>query len=113
MTRIYVAGPYSHPDPLIRERNTHVAMRAGLDVLQRGHVPFIPHLNHYFDIWAKDQGVVVSYEAYMAWDSAYLAVCDGVLILGHSPGVDQEVALAEQLGLPVFRSLADVPPPGR
>lgn len=113
MRRIYVAGPYIHHDPLVRERNTHAAMWARLDLLQQGHAPFIPHMSHYFDVWAQQQGVVVPYAAYMAWDAAYLAVCDGVLVLGRSPGVDQELAGAERLGLPVFRSMADVPPLGR
>jgi hypothetical protein len=113
MTRIYVAGPYSHPDPLVRERNTHAAMRAGFELLLQGHAPFIPHVSHYFDAWAQSQGIVVPYESYMAWDAAFLKVCDGVLVLGHSPGVEQERAEAERLGLPIYYSLADVPPRGR
>lgn len=110
MSRIYVAGPYSHPDPMVRERNTHAAMRAGLGLLQHGHAPFIPHLSHYFDVWAQQHGVVVPYETYMEWDAAYLSVCDGVLILGHSPGVEQELLEAERLEIPAYSSLADVPP---
>jgi hypothetical protein len=113
MRRIYVAGPYSHPDPAVREGNTHAAMSAGFHLLEQGHAPFIPHLSHYFDVWAQQQGVDVPYETYMAWDAAYLSVCDGVLVLGHSPGVEKELAQAERLGLPVLQSLTDLLPPGR
>ena len=36
--------------------------------------------------------------------------CDAVLRLpGDSTGADQDVAIAEQLGLPVYHELADIP----
>jgi hypothetical protein len=36
--------------------------------------------------------------------------CDAVLRLpGESTGADQDVAIAEELGLPVYRALEDVP----
>lgn len=113
MSRIYVAAPYSHPDPAVRQLRVERVLAVGLDLLQQGHAPFLPHLFHFFDAWAQQRTVVVPYAAYMAWDAAYLAVCDGVLGLGSSPGVAQEVAEAERLGLPVYRSPADVPPPRR
>jgi hypothetical protein len=104
--RIYVAGPYSHPDPEQRERHVQQAIRAGRELLRQGHAPFIPHLAHAFDQWCIEQGCPLSYEAYMRWDAAFLTQCEGLLLLGSSPGADREVELAVRLGIPVLSRLA-------
>jgi hypothetical protein len=105
MTRLYIAGPYSHPDPLQRERNTHAAFAAGLAAIKAGHAPFIPHLSHHFDQWAQAQGISIPYETYMAWDDAFLSVCDGLLSLGSSPGADRELERARSLGIPITKAV--------
>ena len=104
--RIYIAGPYSHPDPAVREQHVARAMQAGLGLLQAGHAPVIPHLNHYFDEWVVKQGIALSYEQYMRWDAALLEVCDGMLFLGSSPGADRELELAVRLGKPIVSRLS-------
>jgi len=113
MSRIYVAAPYSHPDPAVHQLRVERVLAVGLALLQHGHAPFLPHLFHYFDGWAQQQGVEVPYETYLAWDRAYLAVCDEVLVLGSSPGVEQEIAEAHRRGLPVYDALDRVPRQGR
>jgi hypothetical protein len=104
--RIYVAGPYSSDDPDQRLRNTERAMKAGRSLLSRGHAPFIPHLNHWFDAWATKQGMPVSYEQYLRWDAAFLEVCDALLVIGSSPGTETEIELASRMGLPILSPLA-------
>ena len=107
--RIYVAGPYSSIDRAERERNVARAMAAGLALLERGHLPFIPHLSHFFDQWAEAQGVAIPYETYMTWDIAFLERCEALLHLGSSPGADRELELAVRLGKPVYSRLSGLP----
>ena len=107
--RIYVAGPYSDPDPLTREQNVERAMAAGLALLDAGHFPFIPHLLHFFDAWATTQGRSIPSETYLRWDAEFLACCDGLLYLGASPGAERELELAVRLGMPVFSRMARTP----
>ena len=109
--KIYVAGPYSDHDPIVRDRNVEQAMAAGLALLDAGHFPFIPHLNHFFDAWARRQGRVIPYETYLRWDAAFLADCDGLLYLGSSPGAERELELAVRLGKPIVSRLAGASAP--
>ena len=111
--RIYVAGPYSGPDPIVRERNVERAMAAGLAMLEAGHYPFIPHLLHFFDAWATGQGRSVPYETYLQWDAEFLAGCEGLLYLGASPGAERELELAVQLGKPILSRFSAVLPTDR
>jgi hypothetical protein len=107
---IYVAGPYSAPSEHGRIANTERALAAGLSVMQRGHYPIIPHLSHWFDLWhEREHGQRLDGEVYMQWDFVLLMRCDALLYLAPSPGADRELALAESLGMPVYRTIDDVP----
>ena len=100
-TRIYVAGPYSKPDPT---HNVHVAVTLGQLLLDRGYVPFVPHVTHLWQLISPND-----YETWMDWDFEWLRTCDAVLRLaGDSPGADREVALANSLGIPVFHKVGDL-----
>ena len=44
MRRVYVAGPYSHPEPQEVEANIRAATHAGLLLRAVGLVPVIPHI---------------------------------------------------------------------
>jgi hypothetical protein len=113
---IYVSGPYS-PSPQDRtdeERaetvrtNIERARAAALEIVARGHLPFVPHTM--MQGW-EDGGLVQRAEA-MALSLAWLGRCDALLRLGPSPGADEELAEAERLGLPVFASTGEIPPAG-
>ena len=104
MKRIYVAGPLGPNDDERRAR-LDAALAAGASLVQAGLAPFVPHL------WpaAMHADGLAPYEAWMAYDFAWLDACDAVLrIPGHSPGADREVARARAAGLPVFSSIGEV-----
>ena len=54
--KIYIAGPYTpkgadiHDAARIAHKNAHRAIRAGISVIEKGHVPFIPHLTHFIHL---------------------------------------------------------------
>jgi hypothetical protein len=99
--RIYVAGPYTS-DP---EACTRTAIKAGDRILDAGHAPFVPHLAHFWDRLYTNR----SYEDWMMLDLAWLRAAHALLRLpGESSGADQEVALASELGIPVFQSMEDL-----
>jgi hypothetical protein len=64
--KIYIAGPYSSHDHAAVDTNVTAAIDAGIAVLKRGHVPFIPHLSHFVDLRATASGQPIGYEDYMA-----------------------------------------------
>lgn len=95
--RVYIAGPYSHGDVAVNVAN---AMRAGTLVLNMGHSPFVPHLNHYMHMFEPQ-----SYRTWIELDLHWVETCDVLWRLpGYSPGADQEEAHAYKCGIPVADS---------
>lgn len=99
--RVYIAAPYSRPDPL---GNTVHAMHVWDHLWVNGYAPFCPHWSHWQHLYKPR-----SYEEWLEYDNCFLPCCDAVLRLaGESAGADGEVALAESLGIPVYQSVADL-----
>jgi hypothetical protein len=97
---VYVAGPYTGDE----EGNVARALSAATVLLGAGLYPYVPHLSHYWEAQHAHH-----YEVWMELDFGWVRRCDAVLRLpGDSKGADREVALAERIGLPVFRSTDDV-----
>lgn len=96
---IYIAGPYTNPDPVLNTRN---AVHVGLRIYERtGAGVIIPHLSllahamhpHNIDYWYK-------------FDLALLAPCTALYrIEGQSTGADNEVAFAHEHDIPVYTKL--------
>jgi len=95
---IYIAGPYTYPDPV---RNTHRVIKVADDLIDNGFVPYIPHLTLLWHIVSPRQpGFWYDYDYHL------LKRCDAVLrIPGASMGADNEVKLAREHGIPVFESM--------
>ena len=91
---VYLAGPYSHPEPIAN-------MRTAIELADRLYdccAPFIPHLTGFWHLVSPR-----SYEEWLELDCQYLAVYDAVLRFGGgSLGADKEVKLAKDLRKPVF-----------
>lgn len=96
---VYLAGPYSKPDPVL---NMHEAIKVADRVLEFA-VPVIPHLT---GIWH-----MVSPKPYDEWleiDLQLMSRCDLVYRFGgESSGADAEVAKAHEWGITVVFSLAE------
>ena len=98
--RIYIAGPYtSNP-----EENVRKALSVADELLDRGLVPFIPHLAHWWEQLSPK-----NYETWVDYGLNWLEVCDCLYrIQGESPGADKETERARELGLPIFVTVEDV-----
>lgn len=109
--KIYVAGPYTAPTPEQVLANVNEAIRIGVELIEKGHTPFIPHLTHYVEMWQIENGAEnrLGYEDYLAWDLSWLAECDAIYVIARSPGVDRELAYAKSVEMPVFYALNWVP----
>lgn len=93
---VYLAAPYSEPDPVA---NTHRAIRIADALLQAGFTPLVPHLTLLWDIVSPK-----SYEEWLDYDRELLARCDAVLrVPGYSVGATRETRFAESLRIPVIR----------
>ena len=108
---IMVSGPFRHgsDDPEVWAGNLRAMHEAALEVHEKGHLPVIG-----VDVALPLIGVAGAQrydELMMPISLALAARCDAVLrIGGPSRGADQEVQVFVNKGLPVYRSVEDVPP---
>lgn len=98
---IYVAGPYTKPDPAA---NTRQAIIAG-DLLRRlGLIPFIPHLTHFWDKVCPHP-----YQFWLDYDFEWVKMCEALVRLpGYSSGADKEICYAGTINQPVFFSVREL-----
>ena len=112
---ILIAGPYrsgTGGDPALIARNLERLEKAAAPIHRLGHVPMIgewvalPILRGMEEADAADGDVM--------YETAHrlLQHCDAVLRLpGDSAGADKDVEIALERGLPVYRSLEEIPEP--
>jgi hypothetical protein len=105
---IYVAGPYSGKNPSEVEQNIRRAISAGVEIIRRGHYPYIPHLTHYVD-QVKDTVLHLSWDDHLDWGLAWLDRADALLYLAPSRGANIELEYAIKMNKLIFRSIDDIP----
>ena len=100
---IYVASPYTHPDPAVREARFQAACRAAAELIRQGKAVFAP-IAHSHPI--AQYGLPKDWSFWQACDRQHLEVCSEVVVLmldgwEQSRGVQAEIAIARELGKPV------------
>lgn len=106
---IYVAGPYSGSSREEIDQNVNRAIDVGIEIFNKGHFPYVPHLTDLIDKRAKEVGREMSWSDFMEWDSPWLRVCDALMFIGPSKGANMELEDAKHLGKTIFYSISDVP----
>ncbi len=101
----YLASPYSHPDPAIREGRYRAACAVAAILSARGDLVFSP-VAHGHGIGLSGR-LPVAWEYWQRLDLRMLASCDSLTVLcvagwRESVGVAAEIAFARELGLPVL-----------
>ena len=105
MKKVYVAGAISAPSIEDGLKNIRKGIVAGAELLNLGYSPYIPHLDYQFNL-VQDE-VYIDVETYYKHDLEWLKLCDCMLVLPgweNSRGVNNEIALAEQNGIPIYFS---------
>ena len=96
--RVYIAGPYTHGDWGLNQRR---AIQAAQEVLDRGHIPFIPHTMT--ATWS-----IVCGNNWIDFDLYWVEVCDALIRLpGKSNGSDTEVEFAKDNDIDVYMSVEE------
>ncbi len=113
---ILIAGPYrsgTGDDPTLMAANLHRLEEAAWPIFKAGHVPMIgewvalPVLRGAGATGVDDP---LAEQVFYPTAQRLLQHCDAVLRLpGPSTGADQDVAIAQQRGLPVYYDLDEIP----
>lgn len=99
--KVYIAGPYTQGDVAANVRR---AIEAADELALLGHVPYIPHLTHFWHLVSPKP-----YEWWLRYDAQWLEDCDVLLRLpGPSNGADTEVELAKERHMPVVHSIEEL-----
>lgn len=99
---VYLAGPYSKPDPVL---NTHQMLKIADAILEAGFVPLVPHLSLAWHLVSPKP-----YREWLEYDRQLMLRCDLVLrVPGESHGAAQELELAWSKGIPVIYTCSTVP----
>ena len=98
---VYVAGPYTNPDPVL---NTRVAINVADELTKLGHTPYVPHLTLFWHF--LDPHPIFFWYSY---DLEWLKKCDVLLRLpGESKGADKEEEFARAKGIRVVYDIDDI-----
>lgn len=100
---IYLASPYSHPDPAVREHRYRAASQATAALLHADLVVFSPIAHSHALV---EYGLPTGWAFWEHFDRAHLERCDLLVVLmlegwKTSVGVQAEIGLAREMGKPV------------
>lgn len=103
-TLVYLATPYSHPDPSVEQIRFEVVNRVAAKLMAEGEHIFSP-ISHTHPIALAGE-LPKNWEFWKEYDTAILSVCSKLIVLRQvgwewSKGVTEEVKIAESLGIPV------------
>ncbi len=110
--RIYVCHAYGRRRGLSMEalqRNVNASIRIGLEIIKKGHNPFIPNLYHYVHLMSNgtiDEGI------FFRLVSEWVRFSEA-LFVGSEPsdsqGVQAEIDMAKEIGIPIYYDIKEVP----
>lgn len=98
---VYLASPYSHPTPAVREARFRAVCQCAAEMMRRGMHVFSP-IAHAHPIAAH--GLPGDWEFWQTYDRLMLSRCDELAVLclpgwRESIGVREEIQIASELGL--------------
>lgn len=98
---VYIAGPYSSPDPVV---NTRQAIKVGEELVKLGHIPYVPHLTLFWHFLEPH-----SIDFWYSYDLDWLKKCDVLLRLpGVSYGADREEEFARSKHIRVIYDIKEL-----
>ncbi len=100
---IYLASPYSHESPAVEEERFHAVCARAAEMMRAGVHVFSP-IAHAHPI--SHYGLPGDWSYWEAYDRAMLTRCDALTVLRlpgweRSTGVQAEIQIARELGIPV------------
>ena len=100
---VYLACPYSHPDPAVRFMRAQQASRAAAELMKAGLAIFSP-LSHSHSI--AECGLQGDWEFWEPVDRPILTQCERMIVLKldgweQSVGVAAEIKIADELDIPI------------
>jgi len=102
---IYLASPYTHTDPKVRESRFHDACKVAGRLMQKGHRIFSP-IAHSHPI-ALSCGLPTEWGFWKKYDMEFLKLCSQLWIIqlkgwNESLGISKEIKISRRLEKPIY-----------
>lgn len=104
---IYLACPYTHADPLVREKRFHQATLAAAHLIESGLIVYSPiTMTHPIDVVLAGEGETLGSEYWVRFDEAFMEMCTRMLVLKlagweASNGIRREMEWFRRRGRPI------------
>ena len=103
----YLASPYTHADPAVREARYVAACKVAAELMLAGKVIFCPIAHSHPISEHMPEGCAVDPDLWKKQDEPYVGVCDELIVLRlrgweKSGGVAHEIKEATARGIPVI-----------
>ena len=105
--RIFVSHPYGRRRGLSGKElqdNVDNSIRYGIEIIKKGHNPFIPLLYHYVSQFDS----TITEETFLNMSVEWVKQCDALFVSSISPGVQVEIDTARKHLIPIYRSLSEI-----
>jgi hypothetical protein len=113
---IYLAAPYTHPDPAVRLWRYEMVTAAAAALAAQGLVVFSPlTMTHPMDLLLADNGETLGSDYWITFDTSFMGICSEMRVLqldgwSESSGIQRELAFFKARNRPVtFMELSDLP----
>ena len=103
---IYLAAPYSHSDPKVRDSRFNAVNKKAAELMEKGHIVFSP-ISHSHSISKYVKNIdACDNEFWLNQDFPFLDICDEMWVLKldgwkKSDGIKKEISYAEYSGKPI------------
>jgi hypothetical protein len=104
---LYLAGPYSHPDPDIREERYARITAVAAQLISKGRIVFSPlTMTHPIDRLLAGHSETLGSEYWVKFDESFMEFCSEIVVVmidgwDKSSGVAREVKFFRDRGRPV------------
>lgn len=100
----YLAAPYSHEDPNVRERRFHEINRVAGTLIEEGRIIYSA-ISHSHPI-AVDYGLPVEWDFWRDYDLAFMRICSELIVLKlpgwrESKGLAAEIKMAKEMEIAI------------
>jgi len=95
---IYLACPYTHPDPMVREARFELATAVAAALIREGNIVYSPiTMTHPIDLVLAGRSGTLGSDYWVAFDEAFMAMCSEMVVIRaegwrQSSGISREIA---------------------
>lgn len=104
---IYLACPYTDPNPAVRLARFNVATAVAADLIRAGHIVYSPiTMTHPIDIVLAGESSTLGSDYWVAFDEAFMAMCSEMVVIRldgwqNSNGIRREIAYFTEHNKPI------------